>query len=78
MDLGIRGRAAIVTGGSRGIGRETARTLLEAGARVMICGRTAATLEETRAELHAKTNEAPPQTDEACRTCRPVAVEGRD
>ncbi len=25
MDLGIEGRAAIVTGGSRGIGRETAR-----------------------------------------------------
>src|SRR5258706_8303431 len=55
MDLGIKERVAIVTGGSRGIGRESARTLLEAGARVMICGRTAATVEETRAELHAKT-----------------------
>src|SRR2546423_966555 len=55
MDLGIKNKVAIVTGGSRGIGRETARTLLEAGARVMICGRTAATVEATRAELHAKT-----------------------
>ena len=55
MDLGIHGRAAIVTGGSRGIGRETARTLLEAGARVVICARTPATLEETRAELQSKT-----------------------
>jgi 3-oxoacyl-[acyl-carrier protein] reductase len=51
MDLGIRGKAAIVTGGSRGIGRETARQFLEEGARVMICGRNAKTLERTRAEL---------------------------
>ena len=55
MNLGIEGRRAIVTGGSRGIGRETARTLLEAGARVVICARTAATLEETRDELRSKT-----------------------
>ena len=39
MDLGIKGRAAIVTGASRGIGRETARQFLEEGVRVMICGR---------------------------------------
>ena len=51
MDLGIRGRAAIVTGGSRGIGRETARQFLEEGVRVLICGRNAETLERTRAEL---------------------------
>ena len=38
MDLGIKGRSAIVTGGSRGIGRETARQFLEEGVRVMICG----------------------------------------
>lgn len=54
MDLGIKGRAALVTGASRGIGRETARQFLEEGARVMICGRNAETLEQTRAEL-AKT-----------------------
>ena len=41
MDLCIKGRAAIVTGGSRGIGRETARQFLEEGVRVMICGRNA-------------------------------------
>ena len=55
MDLGIRGKRAIVTGGSRGIGREIARTLLEAGARVVICARTPAALEQTRAELASKT-----------------------
>ncbi|MEK6593408.1 MAG: SDR family oxidoreductase, partial [Pseudomonadota bacterium] len=51
MDLGIKGRSAIVTGGSRGIGRETARQFLEEGVRVMICGRNAETLEQTRTEL---------------------------
>ena len=55
MDLGIKGRAAIVTGASRGIGRETARQFLEEGVRVMICGRDAETLEKTRAELAQQT-----------------------
>jgi 3-oxoacyl-[acyl-carrier protein] reductase len=55
MDLGIRDRAAIVTGGSRGIGLQTARVLLEAGARVAICARTTAALEQARDELVAKT-----------------------
>jgi 3-oxoacyl-[acyl-carrier protein] reductase len=55
MDLGIKGRSAIVTGGSRGIGRETARQFLEEGVRLLICGRTAETLERTRSELAQKT-----------------------
>ena len=55
MDLGIRGKAAIITGGSRGIGRETARQFLEEGVRVLICGRNPETLERARAELAAAT-----------------------
>ena len=51
MDLGIKGRSAIVTGGSRGIGRETARQFLEEGVRVTICGRNGETLNQTRDEL---------------------------
>lgn len=39
MDLGIKGRRAIVTGGSSGIGFETARQFLEEGVRVLITGR---------------------------------------
>ena len=54
MDMGITGRSAIVTGGSRGIGRETARQFLEEGVRVTISGRNAQTLERSRDEL-AKT-----------------------
>jgi 3-oxoacyl-[acyl-carrier protein] reductase len=55
MDLGIKGRSAIVTGGSRGIGRETARQFLEEGVRVMICGRNAKPLDQTREELARET-----------------------
>src|SRR4029077_7630600 len=54
MDLGIKGRRAIVTGGGSGIGYETARLFLEEGARVLIAGRTADKINKARDEL-AKT-----------------------
>lgn len=51
MDLGLSGARAIVTGGSRGIGRVVAETLLAEGASVSICGRNVETLEATLGEL---------------------------
>ena len=39
MDLGLANRIVVVTGGTSGIGLETARILLAEGARVAICGR---------------------------------------
>ena len=45
MDLGLSGLRAIVTGGSRGIGRVVAETLVADGARVSICGRNTDTLD---------------------------------
>ncbi|MGL4860130.1 MAG: SDR family oxidoreductase [Enterobacteriaceae bacterium] len=39
MESGVKGRVAIVTGGSSGIGYQTVRLLLQEGARVAFCGR---------------------------------------
>jgi 3-oxoacyl-[acyl-carrier protein] reductase len=51
MDLGLSGRRAIVTGGSKGLGQAIAAELLAEGAEVVICSRNEAELEATAAEL---------------------------
>ncbi len=53
MDLGLTGRAALVTGSSRGIGLHTALTLAREGCDVAICGRTQESLETAAATLSA-------------------------
>ena len=54
MDLGLKGKGVIVTGGSRGIGRAIAHEFADEGANVAICARTPEALEATAAELEAK------------------------
>lgn len=51
MQLELKGRNALVAGGSRGIGRSIALAFAAAGANVSICARGAAALAEAGAEL---------------------------
>ena len=51
MDLGMSGSKAIVTGGSKGMGRETARILAEEGCDVAITARDATRLERVAGEI---------------------------
>jgi len=56
MELGLQGKHAIVTGGSRGIGKAIARELAREGVDVVIVARTGSDLAATAAELAAETN----------------------
>ena len=51
MNMDLKGKVALVTGGGRGIGKAIARRLAEAGANVIIASRKQETLEATALEL---------------------------
>ena len=80
MDLGLNGRACIVTGGSRGIGRQVSQQLVAEGAGVLLVGRREEALTEAAAELAsagpgraewvALDITAPHAAEEAVRACR--------
>jgi NAD(P)-dependent dehydrogenase (short-subunit alcohol dehydrogenase family) len=55
MDLGLAGRVAIVTGGSRGIGRAIAKMLASEGVDVAMCARQRQALDETAKALSQET-----------------------
>ncbi|MBI4199879.1 MAG: SDR family oxidoreductase [Chloroflexi bacterium] len=53
MDLGVRGKSALVTGGSRGLGKYAALALAQEGCNVAICARSGEALQHAVKELHA-------------------------
>jgi NAD(P)-dependent dehydrogenase (short-subunit alcohol dehydrogenase family) len=55
MDLGLRGKVAIVTGSSDGIGFATARSLAREGARVVLCARRETLLAQAREAIVKET-----------------------
>ena len=54
MDLGIKGRSALVCGASKGLGRACAEALAAEGANLVITGRNAAALDEAAAQIAAR------------------------
>jgi 3-oxoacyl-[acyl-carrier protein] reductase len=54
MDLGLRGRRAVITGASRGIGRAIAECLAGEGANLAICARGAEGVEAAKKDLEQK------------------------
>ena len=55
MDLGLKDKVAIVGGASKGLGRASAQVLAEEGAKITICSRTSADLEQAAKEIREST-----------------------
>ena len=53
MDLGLAGRTILITGAAGGVGRATALAFGREGARLVLAGRTASTLEEVARDAEA-------------------------
>jgi len=68
MDLKLKGKTALVTGATAGIGLEIARTLAAEGAIVTICGRDQAKLDAAAADVGARGLLADPATAEGAET----------
>src|SRR5438552_16672327 len=56
MDLGLKGRVAIVAASSQGIGRATAEAFAAEGCRVAMCARNRATLEQAADKIRGQCN----------------------
>ena len=58
MDLGLKDKVALITGGSKGLGKYAAISLAREGARVAVCGRTQETMDKALEEIRAAGGQA--------------------
>lgn len=76
MNLGLKGKKAIVSGGSRGIGRAIIETLLAEGAQVSFCARDAAGIAAAEAALDGRAKGAPVDVTDAAAMAAWVSAAG--
>lgn len=70
MNISLKDRVAVITGGSRGLGKAMALAMAEAGASVVLVGRNQAALEAAAGQLAAGRHSL-----EVCNVCQEAAVE---
>lgn len=73
MDLGLRGKVALVAGSSRGLGRAIAEELAQEGAALVLCARGQAELDSAREQIAARFGTS--VTAVACDLARPGEVQ---
>jgi NAD(P)-dependent dehydrogenase (short-subunit alcohol dehydrogenase family) len=77
MELGLKGKVVLVTGGSKGIGRACAVAFAAEGARIAICSRSRQNIEEAGAQIRDSFGFAADLSDAAAAAGMIEEVEGR-